>query len=87
MSDDPPYILDFHGQGSEQSGEAAETGSGTDSKGRPWIGIRFECCGVYTRIYRNRQGNAYEGRCPHCSRPVRLRIGPGGINSRMFRAQ
>ena len=42
---------------------------------------------VYTRVYRNRQGNAYEGRCPHCSRPVRLRIGPGGINSRMFRAQ
>ncbi|MCL2329972.1 MAG: hypothetical protein FWC56_01565, partial [Phycisphaerae bacterium] len=58
-----------------------------DHEGRPWIGIQFECCSIYTRIYRNRSGTAYEGRCPRCSRPIRLRVGPGGTNSRMFRAQ
>ena len=87
MSDDPPYILDLRNGFDGRQEHPAEPESGTDKAGRPWVGIRFECCGVYTRIYRNRQGDAYEGRCPHCTRPVRLRIGPGGTANRLFRAQ
>ena len=51
---------------------------------RPWVGVKFTCCNVYTRIYRNRAGTAYEGRCPRCMRSVRLRGAPGGSRARFF---
>lgn len=87
--DEPPYILDISGLETggvdDAEPEVAETSSAT-AKGRAWIGMQFECCGVYTRIYRNRQGTAYEGNCPRCARPIEIRIGAGGTSSRMFRA-
>jgi hypothetical protein len=58
------------------------------SKGGPrrFIGIQFACCGVYARVYINRTKTAYEGYCPRCSRPVRVRIAPDGTDCRFFTA-
>ncbi len=47
----------------------------------------FECCNIYRRVYINKEGNAYEGRCPKCYAEVKVRIGTGGSDTRFFRAQ
>lgn len=52
-----------------------------------FLGITFECCNVYARIYKNKDGTAYVGRCPKCMRTVKVPIGKGGTNARFFRAQ
>jgi len=53
---------------------------------RRWLGIHFECCGAYARIYRNKEGSAYVGNCPRCGVRVEVPIGPHGTNNRFFRA-
>lgn len=60
------------------------TAGETHGSGRPFLGVKFECCGVYARIYRNRQQDAYDGCCPRCARPIRFQIGPGGESARFF---
>lgn len=78
----PDYIVDIDGLG--DSRRKASSAGGL--RGRPWIAVRWRCCSVYSRIYRNRAGTAYEGRCPRCAAPVRARIGPGGTDARFFEA-
>jgi hypothetical protein len=82
MSDPPRDILEIAGldcsETADRSGPASQ---------RPWVGIKFDCCGAYARVYRNRDATAYVGRCPRCRREVRLRIGPDGTNQRFFRAE
>ncbi|HPU05364.1 MAG TPA: hypothetical protein PLO20_02430 [Thermogutta sp.] len=55
-------------------------------KGRPYLGILFRCCGIYLRIYLNRDGTAFEGRCPRCLRVVRIGVSPNGSDDRFFSA-
>lgn len=52
-----------------------------------FLGILFECCNVYRRIYLNKEKNAYEGHCPICRRIVKVRVGLDGTASRFFRAR
>ncbi len=83
MSDQPPYTL--------ATGEDGDFGHGgaerASLQGRPWVGIRFDCCSVYARIYRNPEGTAYRGRCPRCLRSIRLAVGAGGTSARFFVAE
>ena len=54
---------------------------------RKFLGILFECCHVYGRIYKNAAGTAYEGVCPRCQRRLSVRIGPEGTQRRIFIAR
>ncbi len=83
MSEEPPYRVDVEGITDTDN----ETVTGSELRGRPWVGIRFDCCGAYTRAYRNREGTAYRARCPRCTREVTLRVGPDGTDARFFVAQ
>ncbi len=51
---------------------------------RPFVGVRFACCAVYTRIYRDPNGQGYRGRCPRCGKAVYFAIAPGGTDARTF---
>ncbi|MBE7707925.1 MAG: hypothetical protein E7Z88_04360 [Cyanobacteria bacterium SIG27] len=51
-----------------------------------FLGILFECCNVYGRIYKNKEGTFYQGRCPKCMRTIKIKVGDGGTTSRFFKA-
>ena len=78
---DPDYLLSVDGleESAVRSGAAVAT--------RRWIGVRFDCCNVYQRIYKTRDGRSYRGRCPRCLREVRVRVGPEGTHTRFFSAE
>ena len=52
---------------------------------KPFVGLMFECCSVYGRLYPNRTGTAFEGRCPRCSRAISIPVGRDGTDARFFR--
>lgn len=52
---------------------------------KKFLGILFDCCGIYGRIYQNKEGTAYVGHCPKCMRSVKVKIGEGGTGQRFFR--
>jgi len=57
------------------------------NEGRPFIGVQFECCNVYVRVYRRRDGTHYQARCPRCGKSVRFEVAEGGTGSRFFRVR
>ena len=63
----------------ERPAKSAESGQ--------FLGVHFECCDVYSRVYPNREQTAYVGHCPRCARRVQFLIGEGGTSERFFRAR
>jgi hypothetical protein len=53
---------------------------------RPWIGVRFTCCGLYARVYRRPNETRYVVRCPSCGQRAIVRVDPSGTPHRFFRA-
>ncbi len=56
---------------------------------KDFVGVTFKCCNVYSRIYLNKQGTAYEGTWPRCykKRVVVKIVEQGGTESRFFEAE
>jgi hypothetical protein len=51
---------------------------------RRFLGVHFACCGAYARVYVNREGAEYAGRCPRCLARARFVIGEDGQSGRFF---
>ncbi|MBW3600948.1 MAG: hypothetical protein KY475_27240 [Planctomycetes bacterium] len=51
---------------------------------RGFLGVHFACCGLYSRVYLNREGTEYVGRCPKCMAQAKFVIGEGGHGGRFF---
>lgn len=87
----PDYILDLSSQRAtppaSQAATESEGGGGCTFQGRPWLAIHWRCCSVYSRVYRNAAGDAYDGRCPRCAKPLHVAVGQGGTNNRFFEAR
>ena len=58
----------------------------TKREPRKYLGIYFECCNVYGRVYQNKDKTTYSGFCPRCMRRVNIKVGEGGTNQRFFKA-
>ena len=59
-----------------------------ESQQRKFLGVWFECCHTYGRLYKNKKGTLYVGRCPKCLRSVQVRIdnsSESATNRRFFR--
>lgn len=89
----PDYIVDIAGVKPGVGGVSADRWVALRSgeaarglRGRPWLAVRFVCCSVYSRVYRDAQGVVYHGGCPKCGRKVTARIAPGGTDCRFFEA-
>lgn len=80
MSERPGQQVDLTSDAASPSPAPSRAG------GRKYLGIHFACCGVYSRIYLNPNGDAYQGECPRCRGKLRVPVGAGGVNSRFFTA-
>ena len=59
---------------------------------KKFLGIYFECCNAYGRLYQNAKGTHYVGRCPKCMMNLKVPIGnagdnPNATNQRFFKAR
>ncbi len=85
--DEPAFHLDMSGLDDSSGEQEAASPSGQSLANRPWVGVHFDCCSVYTRLYRSADGTVYRGVCPRCLRRVTLRVGPDGTSARFFVAR
>lgn len=58
-------------------------------KARPWLGMHWKCCHVYSRVYLNHAETHFAGNCPRCGAPARIRAvrGGGGSDAQFWTAE
>ncbi|MCP5463456.1 MAG: hypothetical protein H7A33_00340 [Deltaproteobacteria bacterium] len=52
----------------------SDSNQNNDGSGRKFLGIKFECCGTYARVYLNEKMQAYMGACPRCCKRVKILV-------------
>ena len=52
-----------------------------------YISIYWKCCHSFSRIYKNKEGSAYEGVCPKCKSALSVPVGDHGTTQRTFIAE
>jgi len=57
------------------------------SSPKPFVGVIMECCSVYTRIYLDKEGRRFVGRCPKCLRRVEVKVSKEGAPDRFLIAR
>ncbi len=72
------------GPSASNNGPSSNNGGANARGQRKFVGVKFDCCATYARIYINREQTAYVGNCPRCAKQLRLLIGPDGTDSRFF---
>ena len=55
-----------------------------DNRQREFLGINFECCRIYSRIFINDEKDKFLGNCPRCGKYVQFDISPDGTDARFF---
>jgi hypothetical protein len=77
-------LVDVFDTGESPSfGNGRSRGNDSDPA-RVWIGVYYECCETYSRVYRKKSEMAYRGRCPKCGMAINVRVGPHGVSSRIL---
>ena len=80
--------LDLSSSPNKERIPAMNSGDGFGSRAvNPFLGINFQCCRTYGRVYRNQQRTAYVGFCPKCGAKINVPIGGGGTSQRFFNAE
>ncbi|MGP1346383.1 MAG: hypothetical protein ACTS3F_06930 [Phycisphaerales bacterium] len=73
------------GRGERVAGAGGGGGGGGGAPAaRSWLGIHFNCCHVYGRLYKSRDGTRYSGMCPRCGAALHCMVGAGGTQRRFF---
>jgi len=54
---------------------------------RPFIGMRFQCCRVYSRLHLNCDGTAFVGWRPRRAGKATIRVSPTGSKPCFFTAE
>lgn len=83
----PDYILDLSSAAPPPTPPPQSTDEPSPANPRPFLGVLFKCCGIYAKIYKTTDGQAYAGHCPKCAKPARVKIGTGGTKGRFFIAE
>ena len=86
-----PILRSMAGESFDASSEPTRGSKGNNKKQaspdrRQFLGVQFDCCRTYSRIYINRDRTAFVGHCPKCGKQIHVKISPDGMDAKFFSA-